>query len=213
MRSRRRNRDRRPARRAAHRHAKRRLLVVAEGRCTEPDYIKGYERHVRNATVEVQVAKERGDPKKLVEIAKAEKDRARREARRQDDAFLDFDEVWCVFDRDEHDRFDEALSMANGNGFELAVSNPCVELWLLLHFRDSPGARHRHDVQKMLGEYLPGYDKKLEFDKLAHGVADATERAKRLDAAAEQRGDGKFDNPSTGFYRLTDSIAKKDSDT
>ena len=89
MPSRRRNRDRRPARRAAHRHAKRRLLVVTEGRCTEPDYIKGYERHVRNATVEVEVAKERGDPKKVVEIAKAEKDQARGEAKRQGDDFLD----------------------------------------------------------------------------------------------------------------------------
>ena len=120
--------------------------------------------------------------------------------------------MWCVFDRDEHERFDEALSMARDNGFKLAVSNPCVELWLLLHFRESPGARHRHDVQKMLGDHLPGYDKKLDFDKLAHGVADATARAKRLDAAAEERGDARYGNPSTGFYRLTDSMAKKDDD-
>ena len=212
MGSRRRNRNRRPARRPAHREAKRRLLVVTEGRCTEPDYIKGYERHVRNATVEVEVAKERGDPRKVVEIAKEEKARAAREAKRQDDPFLDYDEVWCVFDRDEHDRFDEALTMARDNGFELAVSNPCVELWLLLHVRDSPGARHRHVVQKMLGDYLPGYEKKLDFDQLAHSVADGTARARRLDEAAESRGDAKYGNPSTGFYRLTDSIAQKDDD-
>ncbi len=205
----RRDRARRPPRRAAHREPRRRLLVVCEGECTEPQYVNGYARWVRNAAVEVQIARERGDPKKVVQIAKAEKAAAAAEARRQGDPWLDFDEVWCVFDRDDHERFHDAIQMASANSFELAVSNPCVELWLLLHFRDSPGARHRDELRRMLrDDCLPGYAKRLDFDTLAPGVAAATERARRLARDAAALGDDPFKNPTTGFYRLTDSIAR-----
>lgn len=207
MGSQRRKRIRRPARRAAMRPPRRRLLVVCEGRRTEPDYIRGFERHVRNATVEIEIPGERGDPKKVVEIAKERTSEARAAARRSRDAFLDFDEVWCVFDRDDHPRFHDACTMARDNGFELAISNPCVELWLLLHFRESPGMRHRDELHRMLREFLPDYDKRLDFDEVAGHVADATTRARRLDQDAEQMGEpGR--NPTTGFYLLTDSIAR-----
>jgi len=209
MASNRRNRHRRPPRRPASREPRRRLLVVCEGERTEPEYIKGFERHVRNATVEVAIPKERGDPRKIVEIAKGHAERAKSEAKRQGDSFIAFDEVWCVFDRDEHERFHDACQMARDNGFELAVSNPCIELWLILHFRDSPGARHRHDVQKMLAEFIPGYDKGLDFSVVADCVGDATRRARRLDADASDMGE-QGRNPTTGVYLLTDSIARRD---
>ena len=209
MGSQRRKRVRRPARRAATRSPRRRLLVVCEGECTEPDYIRGYERQVRNVTVEIEISRDRGDPKKIVEIAKEHSSRVRAEAKRLDDPHLDFDEIWCVFDRDDHERFHDACTMARDNGFELAISNPCVELWLLLHFRDSPGAQHRDQVSRMLRRYLPDYDKRLDFADVAKGVAEATARAHRLEADAEEMGESGR-NPSTGFYRLTNSIARKD---
>ncbi len=204
----RRDRDRRPARRAATKSPKRRLLVVCEGKRTEPDYIRGYERHVRNATVKIEIPDARGEPKKIVEIAKELKRAAETEARRQGDLYLDFDEVWCVFDRDDHPRFHNACTMARDNGFELAVSNPCVELWLILHFRESPGPRHRNDLSRMLRGELPNYDKHVDFDEFADGVEKATARARRLDVDAEGMGESGR-NPTTGFYRLTDSISRE----
>ena len=209
--SRRRTRSRKPARRGANREPRRRLLVVCEGERTEPEYIRGFQRLVRNATVEIEIPDERGDPKKLVEIAKERREQARRDAARQGDDFLAFDEVWCVFDRDEHTRFDAAMAMARGNGIALAVSNPCVELWLLLHFRESPGARHRHDVQRLLRAHLPGYEKSIDFDAVAPGVLEASARAHRLDEDAQSMGEADR-NPTTGFYKLTDSIARREDD-
>src|SRR3546814_12343365 len=53
------------------------------------------------------------------------------------------DEVWCVFDRDAaaaSKDFLRACALAktakprNGQQFELAISNPCFEVWVLLHF-------------------------------------------------------------------------------
>jgi hypothetical protein len=202
-----RDRKRRPARGRAHKSPKRRLLVVCEGKVTEPAYIKGYERSARNATVDVEIHPEQGVPRTLVEVAKDARAKARDAGKRSGDDFLSYDEVWAVFDRDEHPRFQDACQMARDNGIELAVSNPCIELWLLLHFRDSPGAQHRHNVLKMLKTYLPGYDKRLEFEDFAEGAAQAIARARRLDADAESMGEA-FRNPTTGVYRLLESIAR-----
>lgn len=174
---------------------------------TEPSYIEGFVRKIRNAAVEVRIHGEQGDPRKLVEMAKREKQQAIARAKRQDDDFLAFDEVWCVFDRDQHDRFEDACQMARDNQLALAVSNPCFELWLLLHFRDSPGAQHRDRVQKMLKKSLPEYDKHFDFERVADGVEQATKRARHLDQEAESMGEI-FRNPTTGVYRLIESIAR-----
>lgn len=211
MGSKRRRRTRRPARLPATRIPKRRLLVVCEGKRTEPEYIAGFERHVRNARVEIEIPKERGDPKRVVEIAKKCTQDAVDEAKRQRDDFLAFDETWCVFDRDEHDRFADACTMARDNGFELAISNPCIELWLLLHFRENPGMQSRHVVARMLRAHLPREHKGIEFSLLIDGIFDATERARRMDADAEAMGEAGR-NPTTGFYRLTNAIAHTEKD-
>ena len=197
------------SRRRPERLPRRRLLVVCEGQRTEPDYLLGYQRYVHNATVEIVIPPDRGDPRKVVEIAKSRKQSATAEARRQQDPNLAFDEVWCVFDRDDHERFADACQMARDNQFKLAVSNPCFELWVLLHFRDSPGMQHRTSVLRMLRDQLPDYDKRLEFNDVAQGVPDAVARAQRLDADATAMGEPER-NPTTGVYRLANSTARSD---
>ena len=181
--------------------------MVCEGKVTEPSYIEGFERRTRKAAVEVRIHGEQGDPRKLVERAKTEREQARVRARQQGDDFLAYDEVWCVFDRDQHERFADACQMARDNQLALAVSNPCFELWLLLHFRDSPGAQHRGHVQKMLKKFLPDYGKHFDFARVADLSDQAAERARRLDRDAQRVGEA-FRNPTTGVYRLLESIAR-----
>ena len=53
-----------------------------------------------------------------------------------------------MFDRDVHHKYADAIKMANDNGFRLAISNPCLELWFLLHFHDQTAWIHRDDVQQ-----------------------------------------------------------------
>ena len=160
----------------------------------------------------VTIPKERGEPRKVVEIARQLRSEAIGRAAREQDENLAFDEVWCAFDRDQHERFDEALSMARANDLRLAVSNPCVELWLLLHFREQPGARDRADVARLLKEHLPTYEKGVRFTDFAKGLPKAEERAARLAADAEALGDHPHKNPTTGMYLLTQSIAKRGDD-
>lgn len=200
-----RNRPRRPARRPGTVEPKRRLLAVCEGAVTEPEYIKGFSALRRNPLVEIEVAGDHGVPRTLVEAAKKARDRALSDAKAQGDENLSFDEIWCVFDVDDHPALNDAIQMARDNGIQIAVSNPSFELWLLLHFRDDPGPQNRHTIQKMLKRHLPSFDKHVAFEQLAATYSDAKERAKRIQARADEDGEP-LRNPSTGVYRLTTSI-------
>jgi len=207
MPSRRRDRQRRPARETARRQPRRRLLVVCEGKVTEPEYIRGLAGRLRCNMVKIEIVPRSGRDLRLIERALKERERADRAAEREGDAFLRYDDVWCVYDVDDtpRGRLTEARDRARKTGLRLAVSNPCFELWLLLHFRDSPGARQRADVQRMQEGYTPGYGKHVDFSLFCDGLADAERRSCELDSQA--RGDGEpHRNPTTGMYLLVSSI-------
>lgn len=113
--------------------------------------------------------------------------------------------VWGVFDVDDHPNLDKAVKMASMHGIEVAVSNPCFELWALLHFQDQRAHIERTKLRAVLQQYLPGYDKTLDFQRLNPGYGSALQRAAALAEEAERIGDpGR--NPTTGVARLTESI-------
>ena len=207
MGSKRRCRTRRPARASAHLDPKPRILVVCEGTNTEPQYVNGFRRWIRNPRVDVEISREHGVPLTLVRKAKAMKKEAEERARRGDDENIAYDQVWCVFDVDDHPNLNDAKVMAKDNGILCAISSPCFELWLLLHFRDNPGMQHRRDINRMLVAFIPDYDKGIKFEQFKAGYADAVVRAERMDQqAAEVREDGR--NPTTNVYQLTRSIER-----
>lgn len=102
----------------------------------------------------------------------------------------------------------QALDLANGNGIRIAVSNPCFELWLVLHERDQRAwisrgdvrslARSLFNVRKSLGNDLA--------DRLIDRLDDAVARAKSL-AERHQHGCGEpSENPSSGMWELMQSL-------
>src|SRR5579863_6447941 len=113
-----------------------RVLVLCEGEVTEPKYFQAFRHEHRSRLVEVELVSDCGVPKTLVEYAVERKKQAFREAKRYSDPFLKYDEIWCVFDVDAHPHLNEAKNQARDNGLNLAISNPCFELWVLLHFQD-----------------------------------------------------------------------------
>ncbi len=200
-----RNRSRRQARTAPFRDPKPLILVVSEGKLTEPEYLRGLQRACRNPRVTIKVAEEHGDPMTLVRTGKQYKKSAEREAARENDENLAYDSVWCVFDIDEHPQVGEAMEMARDNRIELAISNPCFELWLLLHFIDNPGAHHRKKMTKRLKQLVPQYDKHIDFGTYERGYSEAVKRARRMDEEAEDASE-RHRNPTTGVYQLTELI-------
>ena len=205
MTSRRRDRDRRPSRRQPFRDPKPTILIVCEGSITEPEYFDGFWRACHNPRITVHVSNDHGVPKTLVGIAKELKNEALNRAKQEGDDNLAFDSVWCVHDVDDHPHLHEAREMAAANGIELAISNPCFELWLLIHFRDSPGMQHRDMIGTMLKQYDPDYDKHVTYSKYSTGYEDAVVRARRMDDSADNCSDAGC-NPTTGVYRLTTLI-------
>jgi hypothetical protein len=119
-------------RRSRHRPLKVRILIVCEGRETEPNYFRGLrdEEAVRqNFSVVVQKGKG-GSCLAVVEHAVAEK--AKAAARGEG-----FDEVWCVFDVEQagqRAQVIEGRTLAGRHIIQLALSNPSFEVWFLAHF-------------------------------------------------------------------------------
>jgi hypothetical protein len=155
--------------------------------------------------VTIQVAPEHGVPWTRVRVAKRYKREAEKHAARAGDENLAFDSVWCVFDIDDHPRVADAKQMARDNGIDMAISNPCVELWLLLHFRDNPGMQDRATMREILTKHVPEYDKHVDYATYLAGYAQAVKRAEQLDKLAENTSKPGH-NPTTGVYRLTELI-------
>lgn len=184
------------------------MLVFVEGQVTEEEYLTHYRRLHRHRTA-VEIDPFRGGPLQLVERAVKAKKAGERAARRRGRAH---DEVWCVFDVDEHPNLKQAISLAAANGINLAVSSPCLELWFLLHFFPQTAYIERDDVQSRAREQLK-CGKRLVPEALA-GLEAAFETAKERAIALDEMhvGDGREApaNPSSGMWSLIDSIASGD---
>lgn len=180
-------------RRGAPRRRARSILVLCGGERTEPDYLDGLRRAYRRSGLKVRVVGKARDPEGLVRLARDILARERGE----------WDEVWCVVDVDQFDV--TAAGRAAGRIVMLAVSNPCFEVWLLLHFEtcnshvDGAG-----DAVRRLAKHRPGYDKtRLTFADYAAGVETAIGRARILDD-----GGVTGPNPSSGMWRLVERIVR-----
>lgn len=180
-------------RRRPFREPRTRILVLCCGKRTEPEYFKGLVQHVRNPSVTVKVKSGISDPAGLVEQAKARL------------GADDFDQVWCVVDVDEFD-IDRAVEGSGSvAGVRLAVSNPCFDLWLLLHFQEQTAyVATCGKLGERLRRRVANYEKAVEFRRFAPGVARAVAGAKRLGDTETD-----FPNPSTGVWRLVELISSE----
>ena len=182
-----------------------RFLIVCEGKVTEPVYFDDI-RRMERGIIELEIVPG-GVPKTVVERAVDMKKQSERDAKRRQDENLRYDSVWCVFDIDEHPFVPEAKQQAQANAINIAVSNPCFELWFLLHFQDQTAHIERQKVQHLCRELMPGYQKMPPSDFLRPNQVKAVERAIQLENWQESR-DNAGGNPSTGVYRLIQQIQK-----
>lgn len=184
---------------------RRSLLIFTEGRRTEPGYFRHWCRLHRERAI-VAIAPFHGPPLQLVEQAAARKAVDQRDARRGRGA--PYDEYWCVFDVDEHPGIARALELAEATEIKVALSNPCIELWFLLHFRDQHASIYQANVQRASTDLL-GCGKILTpiaLDQLAAHYEDARQRARHLDKKHELDGSPARSNPASDVWRLVDRI-------
>jgi hypothetical protein len=121
------------------------ILIVCEGENTEPSYFKQF--RLSSATI-----KPIGLGFNTVSLVN------RAILLRQE---KEYDQVWCVFDKDDFAiiDFNNAIAIAEANNFGVAYSNQAFEYWILLHFDDHQGAgMHRRDYNDKLNELLKPYN-------------------------------------------------------
>lgn len=198
-------------RRQSRREPKQRFFLFCEGKNTEPAYFDALKRTLTGTLITVETRKGVGVPMTIateaVKFAKSEG--LTKTNRRKKNSFERNDEVWAVFDRDEHPNFDDAVSLCEANSVGVARSNPCFELWLILHERNYDRPDHRKDVQRALKNLLSEYDnhsrKIPDCNDLVTRVELAEERGKVLIERREEEGDP-HGNPSTTVGILTGAI-------
>jgi hypothetical protein len=186
-----------------------RILVVTEGEKTEVNYLEEIRRFYRLSSAHIRVCHSLygTTPLQVVEYAR---DRCLETS--------EWESVFCVIDRDDHQSYVNALHAAqaldgkhrNDLGKPIAVtaipSNPCFELWLLLHFQANDGHIHRDDVVRLLRDrYIHGYEKGRggTFEATMQNLEQAYANAARLRAREEGRG---LTNPSTCVDELVRTL-------
>ncbi|MQY14328.1 hypothetical protein SRB5_44920 [Streptomyces sp. RB5] len=101
------------------------------------------------------------------------------------------------------------MSHASANDIELVVSNPCFEIWLLLHHTDhrSWTPDYRAVKQKLQQFVDVPSDKGVAFDRdYGERWGEAVERARALAPEGHEH----KTNPSTRMWRLVVTIAGDD---
>ena len=114
-----------------------------------------------------------------------------------------------MIDVDDHARFNDAVVLCEKHGVRVARSNPCFELWLILHLEDYDKPGQGKELQSRLGALRPEDDrhgaKMLDCSYLSTLVQVAEERAK-VQLQKRLHGGIPYDNPSTTVGCLTRAI-------
>ena len=109
---------------------RRRFVLFCEGKNTEPAYFAALKNACSSTLIAVEVVPGVGVPYTIAEKALAHVT-APGHGRGRRNSFEKRDQVWAVFDRDDHPRFDEAIALCERHGIRVGRSNPCFELWLI----------------------------------------------------------------------------------
>lgn len=132
-----------------------RFLIVCEGARTEPNYFQAL---IKDKYSEVRDEEIIGEGKSTCALVKrALQIRQELERKRQ----LTFDRVWVVFDKDDFNDFNEAITLAANYSLQCAWTNEAFELWYFLHFQYLDTGINRHDyIVKLQNEIRkhPGYE-------------------------------------------------------
>lgn len=200
------------ARRSPHRQIRSKVVIACEGKKTEPLYFDAIRSHLRASAKDIVIVDHKGtDPLTIVQSAVDEVELQR--------PWLKGDTAWAVFDGDEHrqnaaqkQRWDQALSLAAARHIKVVISNPCFELWYLLHFQAQSANIHRDATLRALKNHIPGYDKGISVFAALHtlqpplGRSSAVTRAASLRAMHERNSSQSWTNPSTEVHILVERL-------
>lgn len=197
------------------------LHIFCEGKKTEPNYLSGYlgARHRGSRLLQV-ISIEKTDkntPVQLVEAAINLKNSS---------GVTAHDEFWVVYDRESKAKYSdnlhqEALDKANSKNIQIALSNVCFELWILLHFQDVSAPytsftnlmKESNLKAKLKNAGIKNYEKAdiQVFEVIKNQIPDARRRAEKMNRSTLEASHGAENrphllNPYTKVHELLNAI-------
>jgi hypothetical protein len=119
----------------------------------------------------------------------------------------DEDELWVMLDVDRWGsrKLSEISTLTVQKGYGLAISNPCFEIWLYLHFLDVQSQRLScRKIIALLCGHLGGY-RKTSLDERIYKpfIPDAVRRAKDLHSNPSERWPSSI---GTHVYKIVENL-------
>lgn len=191
------------------REERQRFILYCEGRNTEPTYFDALQHYCRSAMIEIKCVGAAGVPTTIRDRAKEHQLKLKKEKRKNPSAANDT--IWAVFDRDEHPNIPDVLAGCESAGVKTAYSNPCFEVWLILHHQDYHAADDRHQVQRRFNAIDPSYNPNgRKIPNCADLIQSVEIAENRADAQCERRIEEghTLGRPCTTVYKLTRAIRK-----
>ncbi len=102
---------------------KKRIFIATEG-VTEYIYFNKLKRELRAGNIDVLKSTSKTSPDKVLQRLKKHKPK--------DSDIRTIDDLWLVIDKDDHD-LNAIFSAQDKRKYQFADSNPCFEMWLILH--------------------------------------------------------------------------------
>ena len=199
------------------------VIIAAEGECTEKIYFEALKEYAHNSRVHIKILerdeenKHNSSPEYVLEQLTQYK---------SENPIEEDDELWLVIDKDRWtDKSIRVVAQrcAQDSIYHLALSNPCFELWLILHkvdvFLESEAEKAKmldnkrsgkngktylkRKMKALLGSYNEAH---YDTDQLVPYVADAITRADALDEHKRARWPQGL---GTRVYKLAQSILPK----
>lgn len=199
--------------------AKKVFLLACEGRHTERKYFSGLSDDLKNKIpinfININIFEKSdqdlSNPKKILDELNAKKEK---------DGFEE-DEIYLIVDRDtdsfSENQFEEVKNGCSENGYQLILSNPNFELWLLFHFLESLNDQDKEEIkvnkiiveeklQNFLREFeklrAKKFNKKILFKHYSERVENAIKIAKENEYDLERL----KETIGTNAFKLVEAI-------
>lgn len=198
-----------PTRQNPAKQSQLRILIVCEDSKSSAFYLEELIKELGLTAVKVEGQRCGSAPSSVLGFAEDQYVKSKKDG----DAY---DKVYCVFDRDRHESFDETVqkisSLKPAQLFFATTTTPCFEFWLLLHFNYSAKAYRgtgnksscdnaNTDLRVDYPEY--GKNQRQIYHQTKHKLADAIAHAKVL-AVENQKNDST--NPQTNMHELVEYL-------
>jgi hypothetical protein len=182
------------------------MLIAVEGRNkTERTYFEGF-RHSSSFTVKFARGNDT-DPASMISVLEKQMSK--------DCIPSEGDRAFCVIDMDcdqvKAQCVKDMITKNEAAAFEIILSNPCFEVWILCHYSASTKVfGSNREVIDAVKKIIPNYDKNMDIYPILFCRRDeAIQNAKALIAHREtqgrQRGDI-HDNPSTEIHKIVELL-------